>query len=67
MDESLTGDALVRVAGEAREELLVDGVSARLCIGRLTSVGETVGRAGSSGGGSELNGRGSCNDARLES
>lgn len=35
VDESLTGDALVGVAGEAGEEQLVDGMSARLCIGRL--------------------------------
>jgi hypothetical protein len=38
VDESLTGDALVGMAGEAGgEELLVNEMSPGLCVGRLES------------------------------
>jgi hypothetical protein len=38
VDELLTGDALVGMAGEARGvELLVNGMSPGLCVGRLES------------------------------
>jgi len=64
VDESLTGDELVRVVGEAGEEVLM---SSGLCVDGLIGFGETVGSAtgcsfwaGSLRGGPELKAWGPC-------